>query len=163
MRAMTTIDEGAGQPARKIRADAQHNEQALLAAAAVFVTSDVEAPVRDIAAGVGMGTISWEEICTLRGRCDILYWRGKSCNWFLSHGRAIIMVEPSIPLTAFSEDQRAQAHTRWTFIRPALEDRISQAQVVRTHHISKSTIAQWVKRFQNHRYMDITLAAFVIE
>ncbi len=57
---MTTIDEGAGQPARKIRADAQRNEQVLLAAAAaVFVKSGVEAPVRDIAAaaGVGMGTI----------------------------------------------------------------------------------------------------------
>src|SRR5215470_18408209 len=55
---MTTNDEGAGQAARKIRADAQRNEQALLAAAA-FVTSGVEAPVRDIAAaaGVGMGTI----------------------------------------------------------------------------------------------------------
>src|SRR5579859_4243510 len=63
--AMTTIDEGAGppaqqKPARQKRADAQRNEQALLAAAAaVFVTSGVEAPVRDIAAaaGVGMGTI----------------------------------------------------------------------------------------------------------
>ncbi len=57
---MTTIDEGTGQPARQKRADAQRNEQALLAAAAaVFVTSGVEAPVRDIAAaaGVGMGTI----------------------------------------------------------------------------------------------------------
>jgi len=57
---MTTNDEGAGQPARKIRADAQRNEQALLAAAAaVFVRSGVEAPVRDIAAaaGVGMGTM----------------------------------------------------------------------------------------------------------
>jgi AcrR family transcriptional regulator len=58
--AMTTIDEGAGQPARQKRADAQRNEQALLAAAAsVFVMSGVEAPVRDIAAaaGVGMGTM----------------------------------------------------------------------------------------------------------
>src|SRR5215467_12383824 len=57
---MTTIDEGAGPPARKIRADAQRNEQGLLtAAASVFVKSGVEAPVRDIAAaaGVGMGTI----------------------------------------------------------------------------------------------------------
>ena len=62
---MTTIDEGAGQPAqqkpgRKIRVDAQRNEQALLdAATAVFVKSGVQAPVRDIAAaaGVGMGTI----------------------------------------------------------------------------------------------------------
>ena len=45
--------------ARK-RADARRNEKALLdAAAAVFVASGVDAPVRDIAAkaGVGMGTI----------------------------------------------------------------------------------------------------------
>jgi AcrR family transcriptional regulator len=42
------------------RADAQRNEKTLLdAAAAVFVASGVDAPVRDIAAkaGVGMGTI----------------------------------------------------------------------------------------------------------
>ncbi|MFG1922681.1 TetR/AcrR family transcriptional regulator [Cryptosporangium sp. NPDC048952] len=42
------------------RADARRNEEALLdAAAAVFVASGVDAPVRDIAAkaGVGMGTI----------------------------------------------------------------------------------------------------------
>ncbi len=46
-------------PQRK-RADARRNEQTLLdAAAAVFVASGVDAPVRDIAAkaGVGMGTI----------------------------------------------------------------------------------------------------------
>jgi AcrR family transcriptional regulator len=46
--------------ARPKRADARRNEQALLdAAASVFVTSGVDAPVRDIAAkaGVGMGTI----------------------------------------------------------------------------------------------------------
>jgi AcrR family transcriptional regulator len=46
-------------PARK-RADARRNEQTLLkAAAAVFVASGVDAPVREIAAkaGVGMGTI----------------------------------------------------------------------------------------------------------
>lgn len=47
----------AGRPKR---ADARRNEEALLeAAAAVFVKSGVDAPVRDIAAeaGVGMGTI----------------------------------------------------------------------------------------------------------
>lgn len=46
--------------ATRKRADARRNEQTLLdAAAAVFVTSGVQAPVRDIAAkaGVGMGTI----------------------------------------------------------------------------------------------------------
>jgi AcrR family transcriptional regulator len=47
-------------PARSKRADALRNEQALLAAAAaVFVTSGVDAPIREIAAnaGVGIGTI----------------------------------------------------------------------------------------------------------
>jgi AcrR family transcriptional regulator len=47
-------------PARRKRADALRNENALLAAAAaVFVTSGVEAPIREIAAraDVGIGTI----------------------------------------------------------------------------------------------------------
>ncbi|MDT8912524.1 TetR/AcrR family transcriptional regulator [Amycolatopsis sp. PS_44_ISF1] len=52
---------GSEEPAgRSKRADARRNEEVLLdAAAAVFVASGVEAPVRDIAAkaGVGMGTI----------------------------------------------------------------------------------------------------------
>ncbi|WP_030746212.1 TetR/AcrR family transcriptional regulator [Streptomyces sp. NRRL F-5135] len=59
----TTSSSGEGRPARSARskrADAQRNQQALLtAAAAVFVTSGVDAPIREIAAraGVGMGTI----------------------------------------------------------------------------------------------------------
>jgi AcrR family transcriptional regulator len=47
-------------PGRQKRADALRNQQALLAAAAaVFVTSGVDAPIREIAAraGVGIGTI----------------------------------------------------------------------------------------------------------
>ena len=57
---MGDADGQTGQASPRKRADARRNEQALLeAAAAVFVTSGVEAPVRDIAAraGVGMGTI----------------------------------------------------------------------------------------------------------
>jgi AcrR family transcriptional regulator len=53
-------DEGTRPAGRPKRADARRNEGALLeAAAAVFVKSGVDAPVRDIAAeaGVGMGTI----------------------------------------------------------------------------------------------------------
>ncbi|MFD3945657.1 TetR/AcrR family transcriptional regulator [Streptomyces sp. NPDC058579] len=49
-----------GSSARSKRKDAQRNQQTLLeAAAAAFVASGVDAPVRDIAAraGVGMGTI----------------------------------------------------------------------------------------------------------
>ena len=57
---MSDIDQRTGGAAPRKRADARRNEQALLkAAAAVFVASGVDAPVREIAAqaGVGMGTI----------------------------------------------------------------------------------------------------------
>jgi AcrR family transcriptional regulator len=53
-------DSGSGSPAPRKRADARRNEEALLtAAAAAFVASGVNVPVRDIAAkaGVGVGTI----------------------------------------------------------------------------------------------------------
>jgi AcrR family transcriptional regulator len=54
-------DDGQAERASpRMRADARRNERSLLdAAAAVFVVSGVDAPVRDIAtaAGVGMGTI----------------------------------------------------------------------------------------------------------
>jgi AcrR family transcriptional regulator len=60
----TTSPSAAGPsgevPARSRRSDARRNQQALLAAAAaVFVTSGVDAPIREIAAraGVGIGTI----------------------------------------------------------------------------------------------------------
>ena len=52
--------QSAQVPARGKRADAVRNQQTLLAAAAeVFVTSGVDAPIREIAAraGVGIGTI----------------------------------------------------------------------------------------------------------
>lgn len=57
---MVAGDDGRAGYVSVKRADARRNEQALLdAAAAVFVRSGVDAPVRDIAAaaGVGMGTI----------------------------------------------------------------------------------------------------------
>ena len=60
MRESEAVTNTARRAARPKRADARRNERTLLdAAAAVFVASGVEAPVRDIAAeaGVGMGTI----------------------------------------------------------------------------------------------------------
>jgi AcrR family transcriptional regulator len=57
---VSNSDQSAGSEAPSRRKDVRRNQQALLdAAASVFVTSGVEAPVRDIAAkaGVGMGTI----------------------------------------------------------------------------------------------------------
>jgi AcrR family transcriptional regulator len=50
-------DQDARRAARPKRADARRNEENLLeAAAAIFVTSGVEAPIRDIAAKAGVGT-----------------------------------------------------------------------------------------------------------
>ena len=57
---MADADAQAARTSPRKRADARRNEQTLLdAAATVFVTAGVDAPVRDIAAaaGVGMGTI----------------------------------------------------------------------------------------------------------
>lgn len=57
---MSAPSQPAEVPARSKRADALRNQQTLLAAAAaVFVTSGVDAPIREIAgrAGVGIGTI----------------------------------------------------------------------------------------------------------
>ncbi|MFF0159933.1 TetR/AcrR family transcriptional regulator [Streptomyces sp. NPDC005263] len=54
---MSDSDRGAGRAPRPKRADARRNEETLLdAAAAVFVASGVEAPIRDIAAKAGVGT-----------------------------------------------------------------------------------------------------------
>jgi AcrR family transcriptional regulator len=57
---VSATSQSAEVPARSKRADALRNQQTLLAAAAaVFVTSGVNAPIREIAAraGVGIGTI----------------------------------------------------------------------------------------------------------
>ncbi|MFE0511723.1 TetR/AcrR family transcriptional regulator [Streptomyces sp. NPDC058964] len=54
---MNDSDGRAEHTARPKRADARRNKETLLdAAASVFVTSGVEAPVRDIAAEAGVGT-----------------------------------------------------------------------------------------------------------
>jgi AcrR family transcriptional regulator len=56
----STANSTPGRPARRVRADAQRNIDAVLdAAKAVFADSGVDAPVREIAAraGVGLGTI----------------------------------------------------------------------------------------------------------
>jgi transposase-like protein len=57
------------------------------------------------------------------------------------------MTEPSVPFTTLSDAQRAQAHTRFTIIRPALEGGVNQAQVACTRNIPASTVQRWVKRY----------------
>ena len=58
------------------------------------------------------------------------------------------MREASVPLTALSEAQRAQALERFAIIRPALEEGVTQAQVARTHQIAPSTVQSWIKRYR---------------
>jgi len=58
------------------------------------------------------------------------------------------MAEPFVPLTVLSEAQRAQAFERFTIIRPALEEGVSQAQVARTSKQAPSTIRLWIKRYR---------------
>ena len=53
---VSATSQPAQAPARGKRADALRNQQTLLAAAAeVFVTSGVDAPIREIAARAGVG------------------------------------------------------------------------------------------------------------
>jgi hypothetical protein len=82
----------------------------------------------------------WEsgEICT--GILVISYTEGRWCCWLLPCERRLGMRKPSFLLTSLSEAQRAQALERFTIIRPALEEKVSQAQVAHTHHLPPSPV-----------------------
>ncbi|MBO0778474.1 MAG: DDE-type integrase/transposase/recombinase [Ktedonobacteraceae bacterium] len=58
------------------------------------------------------------------------------------------MAQSSIPLTALTEVQRAQAQTRFTIIRPALEDGVTAAQIARTQNIPAPTVRRWMKHYR---------------
>lgn len=58
------------------------------------------------------------------------------------------MAQAAVPLTALSEIQRAQALERLEIIHPAVEKKVSQAQVARTHELSASTVQLWVKQYR---------------
>lgn len=58
------------------------------------------------------------------------------------------MVKAPVSLTSLSEEQRAEAYARFELLRPTLEKGVSQAQVARTHQLSKSAVQRWVKRYR---------------
>src|SRR6266567_1495718 len=60
----------------------------------------------------------------------------------------LVMAKVPVPLTALSEEQRVEAYARFEILRPALEEGVSQAQVARTNHISKSTVQRWMTRYR---------------
>src|SRR5215469_7016971 len=76
------------------------------------------------------------------------YTKGRKGCWLFSYEKSRVMMEPFFPLTALSEAQRAQAFERFTIIRPALEDGVSQAQVSRTSKKAESTVRLWIKRYR---------------
>jgi putative transposase len=58
------------------------------------------------------------------------------------------MAKAPVPLTSLSEEQRAEAYARFEILRPALEEGVSQAQIARTHQLSKSAVQRWVARYR---------------
>lgn len=58
------------------------------------------------------------------------------------------MAKAPVPLISLSEEQRAEAYTRFELLRPVLEEGVSQAHIVRTHQLSKSAVQRWVKRYR---------------
>ncbi len=63
-------------------------------------------------------------------------------------GRQSVLALAPSPLTSLSEEQRTQATSRFTIIRPALEKEITQAEVARTHQISLRTVQRWIKSYR---------------
>jgi putative transposase len=59
------------------------------------------------------------------------------------------MAQSSIPLTMLTPAQREQAQSRFTIIRPALEEGITAAQVARTQNIPASTVRRWMMQYRN--------------
>src|SRR5437660_3196542 len=58
------------------------------------------------------------------------------------------MAKAPVPLTALSEEQRAEAYARFEILRSALEEGVPQAQIARTHQLSKSAVQRWVARYR---------------
>ncbi len=60
----------------------------------------------------------------------------------------IIVEGQSSPLTTPSEAQRTQALESFAFLRPALEEGVSQMRIARDHQISLSTLQRWMMRYR---------------
>jgi len=69
------------------------------------------------------------------------------------------MAKVPAPLTALSEEQRVEAYARFEILRPALEEGVSQAQVARTNHLSKSTVQRWMTRYREQGLVGLATTA----
>jgi transposase len=69
------------------------------------------------------------------------------------------MAKAPVPLTSLSEEQRAEAYARFEMLRPALEEGVSQAQIARTHQLSKSAVQRWVRRYREQGLVGLVTTA----
>ncbi|MFH8519946.1 TetR/AcrR family transcriptional regulator [Streptomyces gelaticus] len=98
---MNDSGQTAGSSARSKRKDARRNQQALLdAAAAIFVMSGVEAPVRDIAAEAGVGVATIYRHFPTRAELVIAVYRHQ-IDACAEAGPALLAVGPT-PLAALA-------------------------------------------------------------
>src|SRR5260370_8203190 len=58
-------------------------------------------------------------------------------------------VPPQLP--ALTEAQRIRALERFSMLRPALEDGISQTEIASNHDLPLRTIQRWVNSYRQHR------------
>jgi putative transposase len=57
------------------------------------------------------------------------------------------MSDPPQALTTLTEAQRAEAMERFSLLRPALEDGVSQTEVARLHHLPLRTVQRWTQHY----------------
>lgn len=55
-----------------------------------------------------------------------------------------------MPLTAYTEEQRAQAQARFDLIRPFLEDGVPLTQIAEAQHLPLRTARRWVALYRTH-------------
>ena len=60
------------------------------------------------------------------------------------------MAKQPLPLTAYTEDQRVQAHERFVLIRPFLEEGVPLTQIAEAQHLPLRTARRWVAAFRTY-------------
>src|SRR6266567_2099640 len=60
------------------------------------------------------------------------------------------MTKQTLPLTAYTEEQRVQAQARFVLIQPFLEDGVPLTQIAEAQHLPLRTARRWVADFRAH-------------
>jgi len=60
------------------------------------------------------------------------------------------MTKRPLPLTAYAEEQRAQAQGRFNLLRPFLEDGVPLTQIAEAQHLPLRTARRWVALYRTY-------------